>query len=43
VDAPSIAASSLPREKVEGEAATSPSRRSFRPGWRSVAYEDVRV
>ena len=39
---PSITASWSSREKSEGEAAISPSRRSLRPGWRPVVCEGVR-
>ena len=38
---PSITASWSSREKSEGEAAISPSRRSLRPGWRPVVCEGV--
>ena len=38
---PSITASWSPREKSEGEAAISPSRRSLRPGWRPVVCVGV--
>ena len=38
---PSSTASCSPREKAEAEAASSPSRRSLRPGWRPVVCEGV--